>query len=103
MQRFPRLPVREYPTVEALWYFLLTGDVPTPAEVEEVLAEWKERQKVPSYVFAAIRALPEDSHPMVMLSAGILSMQRESEFVEVYNSGKFNKMTLLGVHVRGRQ
>lgn len=93
MQALPKAPGSEYPTVEAHWYFLLTGDVPTQAELNEVLAEWKERQKVPSYVFDVIRALPKDSHPMVMLSAGILCMQRDSEFVKFYNSGKFNKMT----------
>jgi citrate synthase len=93
MQALPKAPGSEYPTVEAHWYFLLTGDAPTQAEVDEVLAEWKERQRVPSYVFDVIRALPKDSHPMVMLSAGILSMQRDSEFVKFYNSGKFNKMT----------
>ncbi len=93
MQALPKAPGSEYPTVEAFWYFLLTGDVPTQAEVNGVLAEWKERQKVPAYIFDVIRALPKDSHPMVMLSAGILSMQRDSEFVKFYNSGKFNKMT----------
>src|ERR1035437_393895 len=40
-----------YPTVESFWYFLLTGDVPTQAQLDEVLAEWKTRQAVPQYVF----------------------------------------------------
>lgn len=88
----PKAPGSEYPTVEAFWYFLLTGDVPTPAQVEEVMAEWKQRQNVPSYVFDVIRALPKDSHPMVMLSAGVLSMQRESRFTAYYHSGRYNKL-----------
>ena len=66
----PKAPGSNYPTVESFWYFLLTGDVPTQAQVDEVVAEWKVRQVVPQYVFDAIRALPRDSHPMVMLSVG---------------------------------
>jgi citrate synthase len=88
----PKAPGSAYPTVESFWYFLLTGDVPTDAQVAEVAAEFKARQAVPQYVFDAIRALPRDSHPMVMLSVGILALQKDSKFAAFYNSGKFNKM-----------
>jgi citrate synthase len=89
----PKAKGSKYPTVESFWYFLLTGDVPTQAQVDEVVAEWKKRQVVPSYVWDSIRALPRDSHPMVMLSVAMLAMQRDSKFAAFYNSGKFNKMT----------
>ncbi len=89
----PKAAGSAYPTVEAFWYFLLTGDVPTDAQVAEVTTEWKTRQSVPQYVFDAIRALPRDSHPMVMLSVGIMALQKDSKFAAFYNSGKFNKMT----------
>jgi citrate synthase len=88
----PKAPGSTYPTVESFWYFLLTGDVPTQAQVDEVLAEWKVRQAVPQYVFEAIRGLPRDSHPMVMLSVGLLALQKDSKFAKFYSSGKFNKM-----------
>lgn len=87
----PKAPGSDYPTVEAFWYFLLTGDVPSQAQVGEVLAEWKTRQVVPQYVFDLIRTMPRDSHPMNMLSIGIAAMQRDSKFAAYYNSGKFNK------------
>lgn len=87
----PKAPGSEYPTVEAFWYFLLTGDIPTQDQVDEVIAEWKSRQNVPAYVFDVIRALPKESHPMVMLSTGMLALQKESKFAQFYNSGKFNK------------
>ena len=92
-EALPKAPGSKYPTVESFWYMLLTGDVPTQAQVDEVVAEWKTRQEVPQYVFDAIRALPKDSHPMVMLSVAMLSMQKDSKFAGFYNSGKFNKMT----------
>ena len=89
----PKAPNSDYPTVESFWYFLLTGEIPTAAQVTEVEAEFKVRQQVPEYVFQTIRALPRDSHPMVMLSVGILALQKDSKFAGFYNSGKFNKMT----------
>jgi citrate synthase len=70
---------------------LLTGDVPTQEEAEEIVAEFKERCTVPQYVYDILRAMPKDSHPMTMFSTAILSMQRESKFVKFYNAG-FNKM-----------
>jgi len=91
-EALPKAAGSAYPTVESFWYFLLTGDVPTDAQVAEVAAEWKTRQNVPQYVFDAIRALPRDSHPMVMLSVGIMALQKDSKFAAFYNSGKFNKM-----------
>ena len=92
-ESLPKAPGSDYPTVESFWYFLLTGDVPTQTQVDEVVAEWKTRQAVPQYVFDAIRALPRDSHPMVMLSVAMLALQKDSKFAAFYNSGKFNKMT----------
>ena len=89
----PKVPGSLYPYVEGFWYFLLTGDVPTQAQVDEVVKEWKIRQTVPQYVCDALRALPRDSHPMVMLSVGLLALQKDSKFKHFYNSGKFNKMT----------
>lgn len=87
----PKAKGSDYPTVEAFWSFLLTGDVPNQAEVDEVVAEFKERSKVPAYVYDVIKALPKDSHPMVMLSTAILAMQKDSKFAKFYNTG-FNKM-----------
>ncbi|HEX9204993.1 MAG TPA: citrate (Si)-synthase [Candidatus Deferrimicrobiaceae bacterium] len=92
-EALPKAPGSTYPTVESFWYFLLTGDVPTQADVDDVMAEWKKRQVVPSYVWDAIRGLPRDSHPMVMLSVGLLALQKDSKFLAFYNSGKFNKMS----------
>ncbi|WP_243287084.1 citrate (Si)-synthase [Geothrix terrae] len=84
----PKAKGGEYPTVESFWYFLLTGEIPTQAEVDEVLADFQSRSKVPAYVFDMLKAMPKDSHPMVMLSAAILSMQKESQFAAKYHETK---------------
>jgi citrate synthase len=82
-----KVPGREQPYVEGFFYFLLTGDVPTAAQTQEVVEEFRTRSQVPAYVTDVLRALPRDTHPMTMLSAAVLSMQRDSVFVKRYNEG----------------
>ncbi len=92
MEVIPKPEGKDYPYVEAFWYYLLTGDVPTLDETKEIVEEFKHRRKVPQYVYDLLRTMPRDTHPMTMFSAAILSMQRESKFAKFYAEG-FNKMT----------
>jgi citrate synthase len=86
-EALPKYPGGEYPSVEAFWYFIMTGDVPTAAQAKEVEDDFKTRSTVPQYVIDVLRALPRDSHPMAMFSSAILAMQRESKFVKAYRKG----------------
>jgi citrate synthase len=83
----PKVPGSTYPYVEGFWAFLLTGEMPTMDETLEVVADFKQRSGLPHYVKDVLRAMPRDTHPMTMFSAGILAMQRESMFVKRYNEG----------------
>jgi citrate synthase len=87
LKALPKVSGAEMPYVEGFIYMLLTGDVPTKQEANEVAEEFKKRHKTPDYVFDMIRALPKDSHPMAMFAAAIVAMQRESVFVKQYNEG----------------
>jgi len=87
MECLPKVPGRDYPYVEGFLWFLMTGEVPTMKETLEVVEEFKKRRALPQYVIDVLRALPRDTHPMTMFSAGILAMQRESVFVKRYNEG----------------
>ena len=93
IEKLPKVPGGEMPYVEGFFYLLLTGDIPTEDEVNAVAEEFNKRKKVPEYVFDMLRALPADSHPMAMFSAAIVSMQKESVFVQEYNAG-ISKMDL---------
>ncbi|MDQ7008403.1 MAG: citrate (Si)-synthase, partial [Acidobacteriota bacterium] len=83
----PKAPGSDYPYVEGFWYFLLTGEVPTPEQTLEVVRDFKARSRVPEYVHDLLRTMPRDTHPMTMFSAAILAMQRESNFARRYNEG----------------
>jgi citrate synthase len=91
MSELPRPKGKDYPYVEGFWYYLLTADIPTQEETQEVVADFKARSPVPQYVFDLLRALPRDTHPMTMFSAAILAMQRESKFATFYAEG-FDRM-----------
>jgi len=89
----PKAAGNDFPSVESFWYFMLTGEIPTMAQAEEVIADFKGRAKVPEYVFDVLKAMPKDSHPMAMFSAAIVAMQRESVFAKEYREG-LDKMHL---------
>ncbi len=85
--KIPIVPNAEMPSVEGFFYFLLTGDIPTEAEVAEVRSEFDKRREVPSYVFNILKSMPIDSHPMTMFATGIMSMQKDSIFAKDYHKG----------------
>jgi len=86
-EALPKVPGSEYPYVEGFWYFILTGEIPTLAQAQEVAEDFKKRSEVPQYVWDVLRALPADSHPMAMFSSAIVAMQKESVFAKAYNEG----------------
>ena len=91
LAKLPKVPGGEMPYVEGFFFFLLTGDIPSEEDVKEVADEFRKRHVVPKYVYDILKAMPADSHPMVMFSTAILAMQRESEFVKEYNTGNLKK------------
>ncbi|MGA1863387.1 citrate (Si)-synthase [Deferribacter thermophilus] len=91
LEKLPKPAGCEMPYVEGHFYLLLTGDIPTEEDVQEVIEEFKKRKQVPQYVYDLLRTMPRDTHPMTMFSAAVLSMQRESKFAKAYAEGKMNK------------
>lgn len=91
MAALPKPAGKDFPYVEGFWYLLLTGDIPTMEETMEIVEDFKKRSQVPAYVYDVLKALPKDSHPMVMFNTAILAMQKESKFAKFYEEG-FNKM-----------
>jgi len=83
----PKAPGGEMPYVEGLVYLLLTGDIPTGEEIKGVAEEFNKRKNVPKYVFDVIKAMPQNTHPMIMFSSAILAMQSESVFYHRYEEG----------------
>ena len=72
---------------EEIFYLLCTGELPDETALASLQEELKARSEVPTYVWDAIKTLPEGTHPMVILSIALLSMQRKSVFARKYSEG----------------
>jgi citrate synthase len=72
---------------EAVFYLLVTGEMPDDEALQSLTNDLGVRAAVPEYVWKTLAAMPKDSHPMVMFSLGILAMEKESKFRAKYTEG----------------
>merc|ERR1712000_290574 len=75
------------PLPEALLLLLLTGEVPTQEETNELSRELAARGELSDSAMSIIDALPRDMHPMTQLCTGVLALQPDSKFAAAYNAG----------------
>jgi citrate synthase len=78
---------------EAAYWLLLTGEIPTDAQVAALNAELHKREALPQRVISIIDGLGKEVHPMTQLSIGLLALQPDSLFAKKYREG-VNKMEL---------
>jgi citrate synthase len=90
-EKLPKPKDAEMPYVEGVFYLLLTGEIPSMSEVQDVADEFNKRRILPRYVYEVIDSFPSHSHPMAIFSSAILTMHRESFFSKKYHAG-INKM-----------
>src|SRR6201986_3389690 len=90
-QRLPKAQGGTEPLPEGLFHLMLLGELPTEGDVHDITANWQRRSHVPNHVFAAIEALPKDSHPMTQFVVAIMALQTESKFAERYAKGMNKK------------
>ncbi|HVM72463.1 MAG TPA: citrate (Si)-synthase [Anaerolineales bacterium] len=87
LAKLPKPRGAKIPYVGGLYYLLMTGEVPTRAQAEEVEKEWGARAAVPDYVFKMIRSMPKDTHPMILFSQAVLALEGGSKFAHAYHAG----------------
>lgn len=90
-QKLPKAKGGSEPLPEGLFYLMLTGEVPTEAEVAAISEDWRKRGTVPAHVYATLDALPKDAHPMTQFITAVLALQTESQFSKKYNEGMAKK------------
>ncbi|KAI9182839.1 citrate (Si)-synthase [Blastocladiella emersonii ATCC 22665] len=83
----PKGPGGAEPLPEALFYLLITGEVPTQEQVAAISAEWAARSALPSHVEDIIDRCPNTLHPMSQFSLAVTALQSESAFAKAYNQG----------------
>jgi citrate synthase len=72
---------------EAAFWLLLTGEIPTDAQVKALNAELHKREALPDSVISLIDSLGKEVHPMTQLSIGLLALQPNSLFAQKYREG----------------
>lgn len=88
------LIIRGYPLLdikdlwpEEIFLLLLTGEKPTEEDMKDLQEEYDARADIPEHVWDVLRNMSEDSHPMTMLSTGIMALEDQSLFDEKYWEG----------------
>lgn len=76
------------PLPEGLFWLLITGDVPTKAQVNAISKEWAQRAELPPHVVTMLNNFPASRmHPMTQFSAAITALNTESKFAKAYSQG----------------
>ncbi len=87
-EKLPKAKGGQEPLPEALFWLMLTGEIPSEEDTHALSKDWAERAKnIPSHVFKAIDALPINTHPMTLLVVGAMALQTESIFAKKYSEG----------------
>lgn len=77
----------KFPMAGGLYYLLLTNEMPTQADAEEIEEEWRRRSEIPERVFSVINQMPLNTHPMTLLVQAIMALQNDSLFAQAYQEG----------------
>ncbi len=87
LQLLPKVPGAEYPLLGGLYYLLMVDELPTLEDALAVEAEWRTRNQIPAHVYNVLKTMPPDTHPMTLLSQGIMALQTNSVFSRYYSNG----------------
>src|SRR3989304_8413324 len=87
LKALPKARASKMPLVGGLYYLLMVGEVPTKEQAQEVEAEWARRAELPDYVYKMLKAMPKDTHPMILFTQAVMALARDSAFTKKYHEG----------------
>lgn len=70
----PKAPGGSEPLPEGLFWLLLTGEVPTPEQVQELSKDWAARAAIPEFVEEILDRCPSTLHPMSQFSLAVTAV-----------------------------
>ncbi|PVU92723.1 hypothetical protein BB561_003647 [Smittium simulii] len=80
------------PYPEGMLWLLMTGEVPTAAQVKSISEDLNSRAVIPEFVEELLDRCPRDLHPMSQLSLALNALQRDSIFAKAYKDGINKKL-----------
>mmetsp|Transcript_90020 Transcript_90020/g.159405 ORF Transcript_90020/g.159405 Transcript_90020/m.159405 type:complete len:460 (+) Transcript_90020:98-1477(+) len=90
-EKLPKAPGSKVGLPEAAWWLLMTGEMPSDKQAEQLRAELHARETIPDSVLALIDGFDKKMHPMTQLSLALLAMQPYSAFYNTYREGWLRK------------
>ena len=72
---------------EAMFWLLLTGQVPSTSQVRTFSAELAEKADLPLFVEKMLDNFPKDLHPMTQFACAVSALNYESKFAKMYEKG----------------
>ncbi|KAB2570522.1 2-methylcitrate synthase [Lasiodiplodia theobromae] len=72
---------------EAMFWLLLTGEVPTTSQVRKLSRELAEKAAIPAFVSKMLDDFPKDLHPMTQFACAVSALNYESKFAKMYEKG----------------
>ncbi|KAH9941367.1 citrate synthase [Amylocystis lapponica] len=75
------------PLPEALFWLLLTGEVPTQEQVTALSKDWAARAAIPEFVEDLLDRCPPTLHPMSQFSLAVTALNHDSAFAKAYQQG----------------
>ncbi|KAH9883988.1 citrate synthase [Xylariomycetidae sp. FL2044] len=72
---------------ESMFWLLLTGQVPSVAQVRNLSRELAEQAYLPDFVNKMLDGFPRDLHPMTQFSIAVSALNYTSKFAKAYEAG----------------
>ncbi|KDE07204.1 citrate synthase [Microbotryum lychnidis-dioicae p1A1 Lamole] len=86
-QVLPTAPGGKEMLPEAMFWYLLTGKIPSAEEAKAFQEELVSRSTLPEFVEKALDALPTSLHPMTQFIIGVAALNHDSQFAAQYKKG----------------
>lgn len=87
------LPQRNsVPIPESMFWFLLTGNIPTTEETLSLIEALDEKSALPTETLSIIDSFPHDFPPIALMSIAILSLNHDSKFNSLYAAGEKSRL-----------
>ena len=72
---------------EAMFWLLLTGQVPSTEQVRAFSRELAEKAQLPEFVDQMLDSFPKDLHPMTQFACAVSALNHQSVFAKAYEEG----------------
>lgn len=72
---------------EAMFWLLLTGQVPSTSQIRAFSRELAEKSALPSFVEHMLDGFPTDLHPMTQFACAVSTLNHTSAFAKAYEKG----------------